>query len=359
VNEDSEGYVDGNRNWGFDWMPPYVQSGAGDYPFQAVGLKALAEFISRRPNICVGWVFHNFGGMYLRGPSVKTQEGEYPRADVAVYDYLGEQAERITPGYRYLIGWKDLYPTYGDCEQWLAMTQGAYMFTGELFMEKQEQFQSIKESQKEGLAQKPRGEDEVNDFFGDPALEIERLRFSDHLTQGELYKPWKPYKHPQYGDIEIGGWVKMSTRLPAPFMLKDLVHRNAMVIIFSAKQTPDVSLEVIDKRQVAPGLLQLRIRLINSTAIPTMSYHAQKVKLYPQDTLTVSGSAISVRAGGQVIDPDLNEVAYKEHRPEIQFLTVPGFGKVEYQFLISGSGSLVLTYASRHAGKIVKTITLD
>jgi hypothetical protein len=37
VNEDGEGYVDGNRNWGSNWAPPYVQSGSGDYPFEAAG----------------------------------------------------------------------------------------------------------------------------------------------------------------------------------------------------------------------------------------------------------------------------------------------------------------------------------
>lgn len=31
-NEDAEGYLDPNRNWGFNWMPPYVQSGAGNFP---------------------------------------------------------------------------------------------------------------------------------------------------------------------------------------------------------------------------------------------------------------------------------------------------------------------------------------
>ena len=32
VNEDGEGYVDPNRNWGFDWAPSYVQGGSGEYP---------------------------------------------------------------------------------------------------------------------------------------------------------------------------------------------------------------------------------------------------------------------------------------------------------------------------------------
>ena len=37
LNEDAEGFLDGNRNWGFNWEPPYVQRGAGNYPFEGSG----------------------------------------------------------------------------------------------------------------------------------------------------------------------------------------------------------------------------------------------------------------------------------------------------------------------------------
>ena len=51
INEDSEGYVDPNRNWGFNWAPPYVQSGSGYYPFSGVGISAIRDYIMARPNI--------------------------------------------------------------------------------------------------------------------------------------------------------------------------------------------------------------------------------------------------------------------------------------------------------------------
>ena len=169
INEDAEGYADGNRNWGFDWMPEYVESGAGDYPFSGAITKALAEFIEQRPNICVGWTFHNSGGMYLRGPSSKAQ-GEYPRLDVAVYDYLGQQAERITPGYRYMISWKDLYPTYGDSMEWLTMLQGAYGFVGELFQTKTERFANLKEKSEKKKADGAGGREEDSYDFREAPL---------------------------------------------------------------------------------------------------------------------------------------------------------------------------------------------
>ena len=360
INEDAEGYVDGNRNWGFNWMPEYVQSGAGEYPFSGAITKALAEFILKRPNICVGWTFHNNGGMFLRGPSSKAQ-GEYPKLDIAVYDYLGQQAERITPGYRYMISWKDLYQTYGDSMEWLTMLQGAYGFVGELFMTEHEGFQTIKESQSENknpISADQEDEEGGYDFREAPGLEKQRLKFNDNLTQGELYKPWKAFQHPVYGPIEIGGWVKMSSRLPAPFMLKDLVHRNASAVIFSAKNTPEISLEILETKAMGNGVTRVRTRLANARAIPSMSYQAQKSNLYPKDMLQVSGAGLKVLAGGEITDIYSAKVTFKEFRPEIQFLFVPGFGKVEHEFLVAGTGSLTIAYQSRHAGKITKTIVL-
>lgn len=354
INEDSEGYLDGNRNWGYDWMPPYVQSGAGNFPFEGRGLKAIAAFIMTKSNICVTWALHNSGGMILRGPSTKTQ-GEYNPSDVAVYDRLGKEAEKIIPGYRYMVSWKDLYTTYGDFVEWTVMTRGAYGFVAELFRSEEERygFKPVPEK-KEG----DEADDDTPRFGGDPSVTRARLQFSDHLTQGELYKSWKPYNHPVYGEIEIGGWVKMSSRLPAPFMLEDLVHRNASAIIFSAKQTPSVTMDVFEVKAAGPDLYQVRVRLVNANAIPTMSHHAQQVRLYPKDMLTVTGAGAKVLAGGPLTNLYTGEANYKEYRPEVQFLVVPGYGKVEYQFLVAGRGEVVIRYESRHGGKLAKTAVL-
>ena len=167
---------------------------------------------------------------------------------------------------------------------------------------------------------------------------------------GEMYKPWAPFKHPTYGDIEIGGWVKMSNRLSAPFMLPDLVHRNAMSVLFSAKHTPEVTLDVTEVKKIGDGLFRVRTRLANAKAVPSMSFQAQKDRLYPQDRLTVSGPNARVLAGGVLVDRDFDRVSHKKDRPDVQFLVVPGFGRVEHQFLVEGRGEVTLRYVSRHAG---------
>ena len=180
----------------------------------------------------------------------------------------------------------------------------------------------------------------MRDIFSEGVSERERLKFSDNVVSGELYKPWKP-NDAEYGDVEIGGWVKMSSRLGAPFMIKDLVHRNAMAALFTARHLPEVSLEVFEVKPLGGNLYRVRTRLSNPKAIPSMSYLAQKANLYPKDTLTLTGPGAKVVAGGLLTDPYRDQAAYKKDRPEVQdSLVVPGFGKVEYQFLVEGKGEI-------------------
>jgi hypothetical protein len=286
--------------------------------------------------------------MYLRGPSTKDQ-GELLSSDIRVYDYLGKNNEMIVPGYRYLISWKDLYATYGDFTDFTDNVIGAYSFVGELYQSSTETYRSPDS----------KSSDEEEGFFGENSTRTrERLKFNDHVAQGELYVDWKPFKHPTYGDIEIGGWVKMSSRLPHPFMLQDLVHRNAAAVIFSSEQTPEINMEIFEKTKVGKNLYRVRVRLVNSKAIPSMTYSSVQKKRHPQDMLKVSGSGIDVVSGGKLNNVYRDQVTYKEHKPEVQFLQVPGFGKVEYQFLVSGKGKIKVEYTSLKAKNISKTIDL-
>ena len=346
LNEDAEGYLDPNRNWGYHWMPPYVQSGAGNFPFSGVGLKAINDYVAARPNIIIGFAFHNNGGMWLRVPSEKSIR--IAQSDITAYDIIGKNAVKITPGYVYQPSY-DLYPTYGDFDGHIYFVYGIFSFVGELFPTEQETYREN--------VNKPLKEDESESYRGrSPERTRERLEFNDKVAQGELYKDWKKFNHPQYGEIEIGGWVKMSTRLPHPFMLPELVHRNASVVLLAAENTPKISMEVFEVKEIGKNLHQVRVRLTNKNALPSMSANAVASKLYPQDMLKVSGG--KVVAGGKINDIRLNKVSYKEKKPEIQYLSVEGYRNVEYQFLIEGKGEVTFNYESRKANNVETSVKL-
>jgi hypothetical protein len=341
INEDSEGYVDPNRNWGYNWAPDYVQRGAGDYPFSGTGTRAIAGFMLARQNIIMVWAFHNTGGMILRGPASKSEK-EFAGGDLGVYDYIGENSEFIIPGYRYLLIWKDLYTTYGDVIGFSNNLVGSYGFVGELFMRGTQTYRPPERLQS----------GEVEDFFRDnTAQQKEMLQFNDNVVQGELYKEWEPYNHPVYGEIEIGGWKKMSSRLPHPFMLQDEVHRAASAVLFSIEQTPEVKMELFENKKVSGDLHRIRVRLTNSKAMPSITYQMVRNKLHPKDIITVTGRNATVVAGGEISDRYTDRVSYKEHKPWVQFTQVPGFGHVEYEFLVSGKGTVTIDYTSQKAGR--------
>jgi hypothetical protein len=153
--------------------------------------------------------------------------------------------------------------------------------------------------------------------------------------------------------------VKMSSRLPHPFMLNDLVHRNASAVLFTAAQTPAISLDVVSIEKMANDLAKVRVRVANAGTLPSVSYNAIQRRIHPRDTLAVTGPTVKVVAGGQVNGVPIESVEYKAHRPELQFLQVAGDGKVEFLFLVSGKGEMTLTYTSAKAGTVTKALTLQ
>ncbi len=348
INEDSEGYFDANRNWGYNWQPPYVQSGAGNFPLSGRGVKAIAEYIHQRPNIIVNFAFHNSGGMWLRAPAIKEEKVDF--RDVAVYDIIGKNAIKMTPGYVYQPSY-DLYDTFGDTDSHMFNLEGSYSFVGELFMRSQETY---RENADKPLT--PTTDPSPGRRGGNPDVSREQIKFNEYLGLNELYKDWKPYKHPVYGEIEIGGWVKMSSRLPHPFMLPELVHRNAMVVLYAAEQTPEISMEIFDIKEIGKNIHQIRVRLKNEKGFPSMSSKAVSSNLYTQDMLTVTGA--KTVASGKITDLRTNKISYQEHKPDIIYTSVPSYGYSEYQFLVEGKGEIKINYTSRKAGNLVKSLKL-
>jgi hypothetical protein len=349
VNEDSEGYLDCNRNWGYNWQPPYVQSGAGNFPLSSMEAKCIAAYIHQRPNILVNFAFHNSGGMWLRAPAIK--EEKVDARDIAVYDIIGKNATKMTPGYVYQPSY-DLYDTFGDTDSHMFNLEGSYSFVGELFMRTQETYRDNADKPLTPSTDAPSG----GRRSANPEVSREQIKFNDYLGLNELYKDWKPYKHPTYGDIEIGGWVKMSSRLPHPFMLPELVHRNAMVVLYAAEQTPEISMEIFDVKEIGKNLHQVRVRLKNAKGLPTMSSKASSAKLYTPDMLKLTGA--KVIAAGRISDLRTNKVSYQEHKPEIIFTSVASYGYSEYQFLVEGKGEITVNFSSRKAGNQLKKVKL-
>lgn len=252
INEDGEGGYDMNRNWPSDWQPTHVQRGAGTHPFSYSETRSVGDFIRAHPNIAAGQSYHNTGGMILRGPGTPYESGNYPRADLAVYDALGAAGAEMLPHYRYMIIHSDLYPVHGGFVNWLSEGLGIVSFTNELWSEKR-----IMQDGGNGLPD-----------------EAARFRWQDRVLFGQTHSEWTEVDHPEFGKVLVGGGTKYSRRTPPPFMLEEEAHRNFAFTMFHASEMPSLRLNEIVLKDLGDGVWQVDLEIANDRIIPTRVRHA-------------------------------------------------------------------------------------
>jgi len=268
INEDPVGGYDMNRNYGYNWQPEYVQFGSGPYPFKWPETRATRDFLLAHPNIMGAQNFHNFGGMILVGPGAKNL-GEYPIADKQVYDAIGKKGEKILPGYRYITIYKDLYTVYGGSVDWIYSVLGIYTFSNELDLDPFENLAEMlgggpEAEEDEDIARMRRYQQMLNE-----------MTYHDLVLMGEQYTDWKPYKHPLYGEIEIGGVKKFGERVPPLFRLAETCHRNAAFCLYHADQLPRLAFDEVKVERLGGGLYQVDVAVENTRVTPTISFVAR------------------------------------------------------------------------------------
>jgi len=251
------------------------------------------------------------------------------------HDFLGKEGEKILPGYRYGNSWQLLYDRYGDTTDHTYGRHGAISFVVEL----------------NGTQQ---------DFNNDKRVsQEEQMKFNDELTQGRMFADWKPFNHPQYGEIEIGGYRHDTNRSPEGFLNVEECHRNAMFILFNGHHLPLLKMQAPEVTKVKDGLYRIHVPVLNERMIPTVSAIVSQNKLHRQDIATIAGG--KVIASGIVTDPFLNKVQLQEHRPERLVVQggVSGYSTQTLMFLVEARpGTLTFTYDSVKAGKLTGTVTL-
>lgn len=347
VNEDGPGGYDGNRNWGADWQPEYIQGGAMDYPFQLPEARAVNDFLMAHPNIAGVQSYHNSGGMILRGPGAEWQ-GQYPQADNRVYDALGRQGERMLPYYDYLVIWSGLYTVHGGFIDWTNDGLGIISFSNELWNGGQ-YFNSpeLKEQQ----------EDPNSPIAGDVA----DLFFDDYLEFGDQFVDWTTFEHPQFGTVELGGWKKTRGRVPPRFMNEELAHRNMAFSLYQADEMPLIRMGETSAERIAGDVWRVRVDIVNDKVAPTITARAAENFVVPPDLLTISGAAEVISAGwvpnkhrpgaSDMIDQhDLERIMIRNGHPGNTTRTI--------EYIVRGSGAVTVRYASVKGGSAEARVPL-
>ena len=347
VNEDPPGGYDMNRNWPADWQPHHIQYGAGDFPLSWPETRSTARFILDHPNIAGVQAFHNAAGMILRGPGHSSRAGEYPAQDDRIAAEIGRVGEKMIPFYRSLVINKDLYDVHGGFINWTYEHLGIFSFTNELW--NGNQLLGRPEPPATGTGRPSRRGEESDELFA-----------SDKLLFGASFVPWTRFKHPQYGEVEIGGFVKESQRVPPTFMIEELCHRNAAFVAYHADQMPRVEWGEVKVEPLGGDTFSVTAGIKNTRLIPSVSEQAAKHKAGLPDTISLSGKGLTVIAGGDLVNPDTGETKLAERNPGTLRLEtgVGGESTVRVRWFVKGRGTADLKYTSQKSRTLEKGVNL-
>lgn len=342
INEDGLGGYDMNRNYGFNWQPGYVQQGAGEYPFCFPETKATRDFLLDHPNIMGAQNFHNAGGMILRPPGANNM-GDVPVGDRNIYDEIGKKGEKILPGYRYIIIYKDLYTVYGGSVDFFVNILGAYAFSNELDISPTFSFPIG--------AEREQGQDEEMMRMRQLLSQLREMEYHDLVLLGEHYADWTPYNHPLYGEVEIGGATKFGSRVPPHFQLADTCHRNAAFCLYHADQLPRLTFDTVDIKKMDKDLYQIDVTIANSRVTPTISTLALQKKIHRSDKFKIEGNARLIAAG--FLRDKYRDISQKIKTADNSMWIetgVPSFGKIFLRLLVRGKGNIQMIYDSLKGG---------
>jgi hypothetical protein len=336
LNEDGEaGYYDHNRDWGWNWQPDYVQRGAYHYPFSLPETRAVRDFAMAHPNIASVQTHHNSGGMLLRGPGTAQDEKYFLREDVQVYDALGEMGEKIIPGYRYLVGYRDLYPLHGGQIDWFHMSRGAFTFTTEMFTK-----YFLFHEKEEGWGH----------WFS-----AEYYDFDKYLLFGDAFVPWEDYEHPQLGPIQIGGFKKNYIRVNPGFMLEYELHRLMAFSLYHAWHTPKLEIVELTSNDLGGGLSEVIAVIANKRMIPTHAGIDLKFKIERPNYISLEGG--NVLAGMIVKNRSLNVVEEQKHNPAVMKVdNISGMSTVTVKWIVEKGNKLSVKVDSSKGGVVTRSL---
>lgn len=349
-NEDGIGGLDLHRNYPGNWRPMreatgrgWTQGGAGEYPLSEPETRAVFSFLMTHPNVALAQSLDTAVPMLLRGPSTSpTDEGMFPE-DAALANKFDREGLKITG-----------YPWAGDVYHVYATRSGVNPFTGEPARD-EPIFGHGPDFGYLYFGVIWYGDEIWNggrfaDYDKDGRIdEIEVLRWNDEHRAGKGdFKDWTSFKHPQLGDVEIGGWnPKFYSQNPPPDLLETWARNEAAFNLYLAQQLPQVRVSqvTVAPAKSAPAgerVFDVQATITNEGAIPTALEMAKRVKMVRPDTVS-----IALEKGQELAKPAAGKPAQRE-AVEVGWLK-PGETKtVTWQ--VKGAGKATVTIGSTRGG---------
>ena len=263
--------LDFNRNYPYGWYNEVRQSGAGYYPLSNPENKAVVDFVLKHPNIGAVLTMHTSGGVLLYPPGTKHEKDGDP-TDMKIYKTIGKMAtkEMDYPCINIFDNFnKDqvFFPS-GAFDDWCYQDQGIYAYTMELWDLKKHIGKPVDWFNKE----EPTIEDMMDTYN-------KMIKFSEE-NDLDAFKPWTKIDHPQFGEVEVGGFNHkfLLQNCPCKF-LKEEVEKATKFSLRYLLALPKLNIEDTIVTKLADNMYKVEAVIANDGYMPTyLSNEAKKLK---------------------------------------------------------------------------------
>ncbi|MDQ6627480.1 MAG: carboxypeptidase, partial [Pseudomonadota bacterium] len=257
VNADIEG-LDLNRNFPSFWRQEFEQVGAGDYPTSEPEVKAMVDFIVSHKNIGAAISYHTHSGVILRPMGTQSDDDMIPE-DLWSIKRFSEIGAKAT-GYPAISIWHDFkyHPKdiISGTQDWVYEHLGALFWVVEIWA--------------------PNVEAGITDYkwidwYREHPVEddLKLMKWNDEQCGGRAHVDWKPFMHPQLGQLEIGGWDKMNYwRNPPPALREREAARFPKWMTTIALSLPKLELLRTEVRALGPDTWRVKLAVANSGWLP-------------------------------------------------------------------------------------------
>lgn len=258
INEDGIGGIDMNRNFPRNWGLESEQQGAGPYPLSEPETRHTIEFINAHRNITGIFHGHTSGGFLFRLPSTIAWDNFNLEDQRLILELSGKY--ETTTGQKALASYTNpKLHRHGTLISWGYWDFGVVGFVPEFWG---------------GFGEDYDKDGKVSDK--------ERMKWNDEKLGGKGFVNWQPYKHPQLGQVEIGGWdTKFTRQNPPTEMLRGEIEKYVPWMIWLAEISPRVVMKDVKVTEVEKGkVMKIEATVENEGYLPTnMTERALEMKI--------------------------------------------------------------------------------
>ncbi|HSA94575.1 MAG TPA: M14 family metallopeptidase [Acidobacteriota bacterium] len=145
----------------------------------------------------------------------------------------------------------------------------------------------------EMMRQMPKKPDEAGADPKEKAL----LAWSDKELGGKGFVPWKPFKHPTLGDVEIGGAAPFAATTPPAAMLEGLLKGQVPWVFEAAKGMARIKFQDAKVKALGGGVYEVKAWVENAGGLPYPTAMASRNERVLPVIVSLAGPGVDILEG--------------------------------------------------------------